>query len=256
MFSPLARNNDPRGGGTREATGAGRRPLRRESSWRDLRVTQLSRAERRRRARAATSTPQASAEPVVSRATPGTRPPAAARRRPQPAIWWGLGGAALLVIAGIAWWALSGHTRAQAVPNAGDHLAYEGNSHVPPGTVINYRDHPPASGNHYPTPAPARVYPEGLQPGYWVHSLEHGYIVLAYRPPASPEMLQQFDEMMRNFPHSKYGFVKMIIVPYPDMPHPYAALAWTYRLWLDGFDRQKILDFYRAHVDRGPEDIP
>jgi hypothetical protein len=142
------------------------------------------------------------------------------------------------------------------VPNAGDHLAYEGNSHVPPGTVINYRDHPPASGNHYPTPAPARVYPEGLQPGYWVHSLEHGYIVLAYRPPASPEMLQQFDEMMRNFPHSKYGFVKMVIVPYPDMPHPYAALAWTYRLWLDGFDRQKILDFYRAHVDRGPEDIP
>jgi len=100
------------------------------------------------------------------------------------------------------------------------------------------------------------VYPEGLQPGYWVHSLEHGYIVLAYRPPASPEMLRQFDEMMHNFPKSKYGFVKMVIVPYPDMPHPYAALAWTYRLWLDEFDRQKILDFYRAHVDRGPEDIP
>jgi hypothetical protein len=40
------------------------------------------------------------------------------------------------------------------------------------------------------------------------------------------------------------------------MPHPYAALAWTYRLWLDQLDRQKILDFYRAHVDRGPEDIP
>ncbi|HVI85526.1 MAG TPA: DUF3105 domain-containing protein, partial [bacterium] len=80
--------------------------------------------------------------------------------------------------------------------------------------------------------------------------------VLAYRPPASPEMLRQFDEMMHNFPKSKYGFVKMVIVPYPDMARPYAALAWTYRLWLDEFDRQKILDFYRAHVDRGPEDIP
>ena len=219
-------------------------------------MTQLSRAERRRKARATASTPQASAETVVSRATPAAGPPVVARRRPHPALWWGLGAAALLIIAGIAWWALSTRTPAQAVLNAGDHLAYEGNAHVAPGTVINYHDHPPASGNHYPTPAPAGVYPEGLQPGYWVHSLEHGYIVLAYRPPASPEMLRQFDEMMHNFPKSKYGFVKMVIVPYPDMPHPYAALAWTYRLWLDEFDRQKILDFYRAHVDRGPEDIP
>ena len=195
-------------------------------------MTQLSRAERRRKARATAPTPQGSAETVVSRAAPVARAPVVAPRRPQPVLRWGLGTAALLIIAGIAWWALS-RAPAQPVLNAGDHLAYEGNAHVAPGTVINYHDHPPASGNHYPTPAPAGVYPEGLQPGYWGHSLEHGYIVVAYRPPASPEMLRQFDEIMHNFPKSKYGFVKMVIVPYPDMPHPFAALAWTYRLWLD-----------------------
>jgi len=92
--------------------------------------------------------------------------------------------------------------------------------------------------------------------GFWMHSLEHGYIVLAYRPPASPEQLSQFDEMLRSFPPSKYRFVKLVVVPYKDMDHPYAALAWTWRLWLDSLDRAKVLAFYRAHVDRAPEDVP
>jgi hypothetical protein len=219
-------------------------------------MTQPSRAERRRKAREAMAPAPAGVAAAAPRAAVPAKSPAVVRRRPYPAIWWMLGAVALLAIGGLAWWITLGRAPAQAVVNIGEHLAYEGNTHVPPGTVINYRDHPPASGNHYGNPAPPGVYPEGLPPGNWVHSLEHGYIVLAYRPPTNPEMLKQFDEMMRDFPKSKYGFAKMVVIPYPDMAHPYAALAWTYRLWLDQFDRQKILDFYRAHVDRGPEDIP
>jgi len=222
----------------------------------------LSRAERRRRAREGPSVPPASppppSRPVPQRAAPA-RPAAkpGGRRRPPAWLWWSIGVAVLVLIVGGAWWVLSSRTAAQGGPTLqGERVPHEGNNHVPMGSDIKYRAHPPASGDHYPTPAPRGVYPEGLLEGFWVHSLEHGYIVLAYRPPVSPDQLEQFQEMVRSFPKSKYGYAKLVIVPYKDMDHPYAVLAWTWRLWLDRFDREKILEFYRAHVDRGPEDIP
>ncbi len=172
-------------------------------------------------------------------------------------VWWAAGLAALTVVVGGAWWVLSSRTVVQGGPTLqGEQVPSEGNTHAPEGSPIAYRAHPPASGTHYPTPAPRGVYPQGLPEGLWVHSLEHGYIVLAYRPPASPDQLPQFQDMVESFPKSKYGYAKLVIIPYRDMDHPYAALAWTWRLWLDRFDREKVLEFYRAHVDRGPEDIP
>ncbi|HKV44096.1 MAG TPA: DUF3105 domain-containing protein, partial [bacterium] len=179
-------------------------------------------------------------------------------RRPvrRTGVWWLVGAVVLVVIIGAVWWARSSRSAAQTGSNIGVRVADEGNTHVPVGSQISYRAHPPASGNHYPTPAPPGVYPEGVLPGFWVHSLEHGYIVLAYKPPVSPEMLAQFDAMVKDFPKSKYGYAKLVVVPYAEMDHPFAVLAWTWRLWLDQLDRQKVLDFYRAHVDRGPEDVP
>jgi hypothetical protein len=218
----------------------------------------LSRAERRRRAREGAPA-AASAKPAPPRpapAHPAVEP--GQRRRKQPGwIWWGVGVVVLLVLVGGAWWALSSRTAAQTGPKIdGDPVPSEGSTHVPIGTPIDYRAHPPTSGSHYPTPAPRGVYPEGMREGFWVHSLEHGYIVLAYRPPVSPDQIQQFEQLLASFPKSKYGFVKLVVVPYQEMDHPYAVLAWTWRLWLDRFDRQKVLGFYRAHVDRGPEDVP
>jgi hypothetical protein len=161
------------------------------------------------------------------------------------------------LIVGGTWWALSSRTAAQNGPTiSGDPVPPEGSTHVPIGTPIVYRAHPPASGSHYPTPVRAGVYPDGIPEGFWVHNLEHGYIVLAYRPPVSPDQVQQFEQLLASLPKSKFGFVKLVVVPYQEMSHPYAVLAWNWRLWLDRFDREKILGFYRAHVDRGPEDVP
>ncbi len=197
--------------------------------------------------------------PLPSAGRPAARPlREAGRRRKKPAwIWWGVGAAVLVLAVAIGWWAVSSRAGSDRGPRIdGDRLPSEGNTHVPIGTPLDYKEHPPASGNHYPIPAQPGIYPEGLLPGLWVHSLEHGYIVLAYRPPVSPEQLQQFRQLLDTLPKSKYGFVKLVVVPYKEMDHPYALLAWTWRLWLDQFDRQKVLGFYRAHVDRGPEDVP
>ena len=138
----------------------------------------------------------------------------------------------------------------------GQHMPDEGFDHVAVGSQIRYKANPPASGPHYPVPAPAGVYPNGLQSGFWLHSLEHGYIVLLYRPPASAEHLAEFDRMIKDFPKSRYGNVKLVIAAYPDMPHPYTVLAWDWRLEMDTFDRATVLRFYSQHLGHGREDIP
>src|SRR5437867_10964397 len=86
-----------------------------------------------------------------------------------------------------------------AVPSGGPHDAAEaalrrdgcttdtradpGRNHV---SDPNYRVNPPAGGDHNPRPADAGVYEEATAPldGNLVHALEHGFVVLWYRPAA------------------------------------------------------------------------
>jgi len=181
----------------------------------------------------------------------------AQRRRRRAVRNWGILFAMVLVAAaGVVWWTTSGRTQTQGGPALGESVPDEGFEHVGVGTDIQYQAHPPASGPHYPAPAPAGVYDKGLSPGFWVHSLEHGYVVVVYKPPVSDAQLLQFREMLKDFPKTKFGNVKLVIAPYDLMLHPFAALAWDHRMWLDGFDRAKLLAFYRAYVDHGREDLP
>ena len=198
-----------------------------------------SRAERRSARRSG------DAQSLATSARPGRAP-----------VWW-IAALVLVLAAGGVWWALaSKHAQAPAGPMLGQQISDEGFDHVPVGTVIKYKANPPASGPHYPFPAPAGFYPNGLQTGFWVHSLEHGYIVLLYKPPAAPGQVAEFDEMLKDFPKSKYGNVKLVVAPYPNMPHPYAVLGWDWRLQMDAFDRATVLKFYQERVDHGREDIP
>src|SRR5438094_235406 len=58
----------------------------------------------------------------------------------------------------------------------------EGRTHVPDGTLITYRTDPPTSGSHYPTPQAGGFYTSGILPGYLVHTMEHGGIIIYYNP--------------------------------------------------------------------------
>jgi hypothetical protein len=207
-------------------------------------VADASRAGRRSAGRPAAGNPEIKA---------GAESPGPPRRS---SVWWIAGVAVLALAAAGVWYAASQHPPAPAGSMLGEHLPDEGYDHVAVGSQIHYKANPPASGPHYPFPAPAGVYLNGLQTGFWVHSLEHGYIVLLYKPPASAERLADFDRMLREYPKSKYGNVKLLIVSYPDMPHPYAVLAWDWRLQMDSYDRATVLLFYKEHLDHGREDIP
>lgn len=72
---------------------------------------------------------------------------------------------------------------------------------------------------------------------------------------ACPALERQFREVYATFPASKHGHVKLLVTPYPRLGTRLAILAWTWIDELDDFDRERLLRFYTAHVDRGPEDV-
>jgi hypothetical protein len=141
-------------------------------------------------------------------------------------------------------------------PQLGVAYASEGRDHVSPGTPLNYKNNPPSSGPHYPTWARPGVYPDPVDPGLWVHSLEHGYIVVLYNcPNGCPELVQQLRQFYESAPPSKrYGYQKLVVTPYPQLEGRLAAVAWGRVYQLPDFDANELSRFYQTYVDKGPED--
>lgn len=131
----------------------------------------------------------------------------------------------------------------------------EGRTHVPEGSAITYKSYPPASGTHYPSPTKAGFYPNPVPEGTFVHNLEHGYIVILYKPSVDQATKQQLQQATQDFPKSKFGTIKLVVAPYDKMDTPITVLAWDWKQPLETFDRAQLEQFYRAHVDRGPEDL-
>jgi len=133
----------------------------------------------------------------------------------------------------------------------------EGNTHVADGEAITYKNYPPSSGTHYSTPEGAGFYTSTVPEGNFVHSMEHGYVVLYYKPDLPDATKQQLKNLMTTLPMSKYNKVKMVIIPYSTgMTTPLALAAWDRLLPLSDYNFDVIKTFYQQYVDKGPEDVP
>ena len=159
---------------------------------------------------------------------------------------------AVLVVIAAAWFLLPKPAAAQ-----GHQVPIEGNrQHEPQGTPIQYRNRPPSSGDHYDQPSTYGVFQAPVPTGNWVHNLEHGAVVVLYRPDlCDASCVNAVRDTYNSAPSSQLfpGYKKMIVTPYTDMDHAVATVAWGWLDEMDQADKDRILAFYRAHVDRGPE---
>jgi hypothetical protein len=137
------------------------------------------------------------------------------------------------------------------------HVRNEGWTHVPEGTDIAYASNPPASGPHYPVWARWEAYTAPLARGYWVHNLEHGGIVMLYRPDSSPAVVSALADAFRTLPvDPQCGHPRALMTPDPLLPRPMiAVVAADWLLTADGVDVPSIRDFTLAHRGHGPENI-
>jgi uncharacterized protein DUF3105 len=139
-------------------------------------------------------------------------------------------------------------------------------THVPEGTVVNYMHNPPTSGCHYSlgfgkAPIGPGVYGPSntkLTPGYWVHNLEHGYIVVSYNCPTGCDSdLQALSAWYRALPPDPAGHVsyaKFIAVPYTAQKDKWDVESWD---WFDPLgstlNLNEVKKFYDNHVNQAPE---
>jgi Protein of unknown function (DUF3105) len=105
-----------------------------------------------------------------------------------------------------------------------------GGLHLQGGQSYTYDQHPATSGYHDPTPLPRqpRVYTTDDLANYRetmaVHTLEHGSVIMYYRPTGDPAGLPQpvVDRLGPIAQNNKASY----LIPYPDLPQG-TALAFT-----------------------------
>jgi Protein of unknown function (DUF3105) len=133
----------------------------------------------------------------------------------------------------------------------------EGAQHLPICSPLSYGTNPPSSGNHYPQWAEYRTYDRAIPRGFWVHSLEHGAVVITYRCPdgcaADVAAAQAFID---GLPADCGPMARrLILTPDPDLDVRFAASAWGFNLRANCFDHEAFSAFYREHYDHAPESI-
>lgn len=103
-----------------------------------------------------------------------------------------------------------------------------------------------------PALAPSGVYsPSEVPPdGNLVHSLEHGYVMLWYRPSDPAGEVRSVKEIAGQFP------IGTLVVPRDSLPEPVALTAWGHRLLCQGINYSAMTDFINTWRNQGPEKIP
>ena len=159
----------------------------------------------------------------------------------------------------------------------GERIPQMPHTHVNEGTKVTYNHTPPTSGCHYSIPGKAPiqpgVYTQTVNSEYWVHNLEHGYIVVLYdcgaegargcptdfatlrtwygNQTVDPALLQcQQSGQIQTAPYTK-----VLLLPFSGLGHKFAVVSWTYFLPLDHLDTSQLDKFYANHVGHSPESL-
>lgn len=136
----------------------------------------------------------------------------------------------------------------------------EGSTHVE--GPVEYQTNPPTSGDHNQTPAEDGIYDPGNSPAKenFVHSLEHGRILLQYQPGAPQKTIDTltalYDEQLGDFGS---GYHMLLFENNTGMETPVAATAWGQMITC-GKLNDGAIDALRAfrerYTDKGPEFVP
>lgn len=144
-------------------------------------------------------------------------------------------------------------------PVAGVQQTDQGNAHLQPGQRFTaYNTRPPTSGPHDQSPVPWGNYDreESAPDERVVHSMEHGGVVISYNQIA-PEDVAKIRLLRSRFQPDRFGSVKIITRPYPQIPAGTIALtAWRWLDTMTTYDERRIIAFINQHVNECCEAVP
>lgn len=142
----------------------------------------------------------------------------------------------------------------------------EGSNHVT--TKVTYKTNPPTSGDHIP---PGQQASDGNYAGVqspnaenYVHSLEHGRIIIQYRPSLAKRRISQLETLWAENSKTDSGLdsigggYTLLMANNTDMPYEVAATAWGHMLACKTFNDKgfdAIRAFRKKYVLQAPEKV-
>lgn len=138
--------------------------------------------------------------------------------------------------------------------------------HVAQGTALTPSTNPPAAGPHYPVWAPyAQVFPDVVPRGNWLHSAEHGAVILLYHPAACggdcaalAARLAALGQALPQDPLCQRPInARWLVTADPLLPAgtAVAAVGWRYLYRARCLDEASLSAFINARYARGPENL-
>lgn len=143
-------------------------------------------------------------------------------------------------------------TGGASIPDIGQTFPDQGRDHIADGASHPaYNSNPPTSGWHYATPADWGVVKEELPQERLVHNLEHGGIVIQYKPDLDKTIVEKLENL------KKSAFeCKLVVAPYKGLDKAIALTAWHRLYKTDTYEETTIKNFIKKYRDTGPEFVP
>lgn len=146
----------------------------------------------------------------------------------------------------------AGGTTAALPPEPVQSFEPEGIDHIPLGRTATYRTDPPASGPHYDLVAQPGLYTDRApSPGFLVHNLEHGHVVIYYsRSRLTGPARRYLEALTRRY---QGAWDAVLAVPRDDDRYELILTAWRHIQRLPAFDQSAVDAFLDQFRGRGPE---
>lgn len=107
-----------------------------------------------------------------------------------------------------------------------------------------YSSVPATSGPHYAFAANTGIYASPVPEPSFVHTMEHGHVVIAYAPSLPAADVRQLETITRS--HSE----DVLLTPYPGLERGVALAAWGRLQTLDRVDEQTVVAFVTGLAGR------
>lgn len=115
---------------------------------------------------------------------------------------------------------------------------------APPG----YSSVPATSGTHAPLAAPCGIYGEEIPEIFIIHTLEHGAVVVYYKPDEVDQAtLVEVEELARTMA------THIVVAPYTVMSTPVALVSWGRLAARPSLEVEEVRAFWAEYAQRGPE---
>jgi hypothetical protein len=183
-----------------------------------------------------------------------------------------MAGAALLVLVAVAVLTATGGRDEQPESGRGDPKAAalragcrltrhpeEGASHTT--EPVRYTSNPPTSGDHAPEPALDGLFEPGREPRpeQLVHALEHGRVIIQYRPGTSPDRRAALEALFAEPVKGSPAYHTILMQNNTEMQSAVAATSWTRSVTCRSASQESIAAiraFRERYVDQAPELVP